>query len=394
MEDYSENNKLTVGLITSEYPHPKVKHAAGIATSIKNLAVTLVKKGVSVIVFVYHQDVDEVVIAEGVEIHLIKSETYTFFGWYLYRKHLNKYINAVVKAKSIDILEVPDWTGITAFMKFKVPLVMRFHGSDAYFCKLDNRKQKFKNYWFEKSALKSATAFIAPTSYAGEETSKIFGLDVNKVKTIHYGLELKNFVNESPDSFNKNTILYIGTIIRKKGVLELAQIFNKVVETNPNAELVLIGSDAPDLKTGSSSTYKLVEDIFSEQAKNQANYLGKVPYTKVQEHIRNAHVCTFPSFAETLGMVTIESMALQKPVVNTSIGWAQELIDDGVNGYLVHPSDINLYAEKISKLLNDKEFDKELCLKIGREARLKIESTFDINKIADINIEYYKSIIG
>ncbi len=389
MEDNSENNKLTVGLITSEYPHPKVKHAAGIATSIKNLAVTLVKKDVKVIAFVYNQDANKIINSEGVEIHLVKSKTYKVFGWYLYRKHLNKYINTVVNKKSIDILEAPDWTGITAFMKFKVPLIIRFHGSDAYFCKLDSRKQKLKNYWFEKSATKHATAYIAPTTYAGEETRKIFNLDASKIKTIHYGLELENFVNESPSSFNKNTILYIGTIIRKKGVLELAQVFNKVVEKNPDAELILIGSDAPDLKTGSKSTYKLVEEIFSEQAKKQVNYLGKVPYDKVIKYIKNVHVCAFPSFAETFGMVTIESMALQKPVVNTSIGWAQELIDDGINGFLVHPSEIDLYSEKILELFDD----VDLSCKIGKAARQKVETTFDIRNIAQINIDYYKSFI-
>ena len=69
---------MTVGLLTSEYPHPKVKHAAGIATSIKNLAITLVKKNVKVFVFVYHQDVNEVFSSEGVEIHLIKTKIISF----------------------------------------------------------------------------------------------------------------------------------------------------------------------------------------------------------------------------------------------------------------------------------------------------------------------------
>ena len=114
-----------------------------------------------------------------------------------------------------------------------------------------------------------------------------------------------------------------------------------------------------------------------------------MPYNETIEYIKNVQVCTFPSFAETLGMVTIESMALQKPVVNTSIGWAQELIDDGKNGFLVHPTEIDKYAEKVNMLLSD----KKLCLKIGKEARLKIESTFNINKIADTNVEYFKSII-
>lgn len=381
---------MKIGFITSEYPHPKVSHAAGIATSIKNLAVALVKKGKDVTVFVYHQKESTIVFDEGVEIHLIKKETFKLFTWYFYRKHVEKYVNKVVNEKDIDILEAADWTGITAFMNFKVPLVIRFHGSDAYFCKLDGRKQKFKNFMFEKLALKKAKAYVAPTTYAGIETQKIFGLNKKKIKTIHYGLQLDNFQNDTPSIYNRDTILYIGTIIRKKGVLELAEIFNKVIKEKPNAKLILIGGDSSDIKTGATSTFKLMEDIFSDQAKKQVNYLGKIPYEEVKEHIKKAHVCTYPSFAETLGMVTIESMAMQKPVVNTSIGWAQELIEDNVNGYLVHPTKVDDYATKIVMLLND----EALCKQIGKAAKLKVEDLFDINKNADINIEYYKSIIA
>jgi glycosyltransferase involved in cell wall biosynthesis len=381
---------MKIGFITSEYPHPKVKHAAGIATSVKNLAVALVKKGVEVTVFVYDQKESGIVHDEGLEIHLIKTERYKFSTWYFYRKHIQKYVNKVVEAKGIDILEAADWTGITAFMKFRVPLVIRFHGSDAYFCKLDGRKQKFKNFMFEKLALKKASAYVAPTTYAGLETQKIFGLKQSKIKTIHYGLQLENFENGSPNVFNRNTILYIGTIIRKKGVLELAEIFNKIIEKNPATQLILIGGDSSDIKTGEASTYKLMIQIFSEEAKKHVNYLGKIPYQEVKEHIKRAHVCAYPSFAETLGMVTIESMAMQKAVVNTSIGWAKELIDDGVNGYLVHPTKIDAYANQIINLLND----EALCSQIGKAARLKVESLFDINKNADINIEYYKSVLG
>ena len=381
---------MKVGFITSEYPHPKVIRAAGIATSIKNLVTALVKKNVNVTVFVYHQNDNGIVDDDGVKIHLIKKETYSLFTWYFYRKHLQEYVNSVVAKEGIHILEAPDWTGISAFMRFKVPLVIRFHGSDAYFCKLENRKQKFKNFLFEKIALKKASAYIAPTTYAGVETAKIFGLDKNKIKTIHYGLQLENFVNETPKVFNRKTLLYIGTIIRKKGVLELAEIFNKIIEQNPEVKLTLIGNDASDIKTGEKSTYQLMNQIFSEKAKACVNYLGKIPYDQVKEHIKRAHVCIYPSFAETLGMVTIESMAMQKPVVNTSIGWAQELIDDGINGYLVHPAEIDQYTTQILKLLND----ETLCSQIGQAAKRKVETLFDIEKNADINIDYYKSIIS
>ncbi|AUP78169.1 glycosyltransferase family 4 protein [Flavivirga eckloniae] len=380
---------MTVGFITPEYPHPRVKLAAGLATSTKNLITQLIKSDIKVIVFVYHQDEDDVIYDNGVEIHLIKSKFYKAFGWYLYRKYLNKYINNIVEKNKIDLLEAPDWTGITAFMTFKKPLVIRFHGSDAYFCKLEKRKQKFKNFFFEKLALKNADAYIAPTRFAGEETQKIFGLNKDKIKTIHYGLNLEGFVNETPQKFEANTLLYIGTIIRKKGVFELAKTFNKVIESVPDAKLILIGSDSGDYKTGSHSTYELMEQIFTPQAKKQASYLGKVPYAQINEYIKSANVCAFPSFAETLGMVTIESMALQKPVVNTNIGWAKELIDDQISGYLVHPDNIDLYAERIVTLFND----IDLCTKIGKHSREKVKADFDIDKQVKKNISYYKSLI-
>jgi len=126
---------MHIGYITSEYPHPKVSHAAGIATSIKNLALALVEKGVKVTVFVYHQKEDAIIEDQGVAIHLISKKSYKVSTWFFYRMQLQKYINTIVKKNNIDLIEAPDWTGITAFMRLKAPLVIRFHGSDAYFCK-------------------------------------------------------------------------------------------------------------------------------------------------------------------------------------------------------------------------------------------------------------------
>jgi glycosyltransferase involved in cell wall biosynthesis len=89
-------------------------------------------------------------------------------------------------------------------------------------------------------------------------------------------------------------------------------------------------------------------------------------------------------------MVTIESMALQKLVVNTNIGWAQELIVDGESGFLVHPHDHCLYADRIISLLDD----IDLCFSMGVKARKRVEAVFDIEKIVQQNILFYQSIIG
>lgn len=380
---------MHIAFLTPEYPHAKVIHAAGIGTSIKNLTTTLVKKNVQVTVFVYGQKSQEIIKENGLTIHLIKNKKYKFLGWYFHRKYIQKYCNKIVEVEKIDLLEAPDWTGITAFMRFKIPLVIRFHGSDTYFCHLENRPQKRKNFWFEKLAVKNALAFIAPTAFAGKISKKLFQINNKEITTIHYGLELEKFYNNQPEVFEKDLILYIGTLIRKKGVLELPEIFSKVRCNFPNAKLVLIGSDSEDIETKSKSTWKLVQEMFGSQDLQLVEYAGKIPYQEIQNYIKKANVCIFPTFAETLGMVTIESMAMQKAVVNSNIGWAKELIIDEESGFLVHPKDHVLYAERICQLLKN-DF---LISKIGQKARQRVEQKFDINKQVVENIQFYKELI-
>ena len=381
---------MHIAFLTPEYPHKRVAHAAGIGTSIRNLVDALVQNKVKVSVFVYGQQEDVVLVEDGMTLHLIKNRKYKFMGWYWHRKYLQNYLNKHIVSEQIDAVEAPDWTGITAFMRLKAPLVIRFHGSDTYFCHIEKRHQKLKNYWFEKLAVRNAHAFIAPTAYAGNVSKKLFGINHKVIQTIHYGLALKRFENPNPELFEKGLLLYIGTVIRKKGVFELPEIFKKVSVQFPEAKLVLIGGDSSDVQTGKSSTWQLLQKEFEANDLKNVTYLGKIPYQDVQNYIKQAQVCIFPSFAETLGMVTIESMALQKPVVNTDIGWAQELIVDGESGFLVHPQDHSLYANRIIALLADAHFS----LTMGKNARKRVEAVFDIDKIVQQNILFYQSITG
>jgi glycosyltransferase involved in cell wall biosynthesis len=377
---------MHIAYLTPEYPHKKISNAGGMGTSIKNLVEALAAIGHQITVFVYGQKEDGVFEEANIKFHLIAQNTYKLGGFYFYRKHLERYIND--NSKGIDVLEAPDWTGITAFMNLKTPLVIRFHGSDTYFCHIENRPQKWKNRFFEKNAVKKASAFIAPTHYAGEVSMRLLDLSMHKLKVIHYGLQLDNFQNNQPEDFTAYSLLNIGTLIRKKGVFQLIEIFNKLVELEPKSTLIFIGGDSGDVQTGASSTWELMKSKMTANAAARISYLGKIPYDEVQAQMKKAHVCVFPSLAETLGMVTIESMALKKAVVNTNIGWAQDLIEHGVDGFMYHPDHTDAFIAAIQQLFED----PELVKKIGQAARVKTEARFDINKIVGQNLEYYKSV--
>src|SRR5436190_696733 len=164
---------LHVAYIVSHYPHKAFGHDGGLGTSVYNLVEKLSKCNVRVSVFVYGQKDEFIIEEENVTIYSLIDSDVNFLKFYFSRKKIEQFINKIITEKNINIIEAPDWTGITAFMSFKVPLVIRFHGSDAYFCHLEKRKQKVKNFWFEKRAINGAQAFIAPTSFAGELSKEL-----------------------------------------------------------------------------------------------------------------------------------------------------------------------------------------------------------------------------
>lgn len=379
---------MHIGFLTPEYPHTNAKgRVAGIGTSIKNLTSNFVLLGHKVSVFIYGQIEDATYIEENINIIHIKITNKKFLNWYWARRKIEKVINNSVNNDKLEILEAPDWTGITSFMNIKCKHVIRLHGSDAYFCKLDKRKQKQKNFYLEKKALLNANSIVSVSKYTADVTKKIFNIKKD-INVIHNGIDLKKFTLPTSVHIEKNTILYYGTLIRKKGVLEIPLILSKLNIYYPDVKIILIGNDSNDVFTG-LSTWAMMQKLCSKDILSKLKYLGPLEYSKMREAILTAKLCIFPSYAEAFPVAWLEAMACKKPVVASNIGWAKEAIEDGKSGLLCSPNDHEEYANCIKKILDDEKYANYLA----QNARERIEVLFDAEHIAKLNIEYYKKII-
>lgn len=381
---------MKIAFLSPEYPHAKTGTSGGIGTSIKNLAVGLLEEGCSVRVLVYGQNEDFTFDDNGICIQKIKNIKVKGLSWYFTRKKIERLINELYLDKQIDLVEAPDWTGITSFIETeKCPIVIRLNGSDTYFCHLDKRPVKWINKFHEKRALLKADGLLSVSQFTADLTTELFGLK-KEFTIIPNGIDTENFNVDSVTSLippsGVGGVLYFGSLIRKKGLLELPFIFNELIKLNPEAKLILIGKDVSDISTGSSSTWRLMRELFTETALKQVSYLGSVPYDQIQNHINEAAVCVFPSFAEALPVSWIEAMAMQKAIVASSIGWATEVIDDGLNGFLVNPRNHEEYAKKINILLTD----VALRHSFGHSARKKVIQKFSVNQVAQQSLVFYK----
>lgn len=383
------NDKIAIAFVTPEFPGIGNKVSGGIGTSIYYAALGLQARGHHCKIVVYGQDKDAVFYQDQLEIHTLKNVRIKGLSMYFTQKKIQHYLQKLIDKKQIQAVEIPDWTGIGAFIRLKkAPLVVRLNGSDTFFCHLEGRKVKLKNRFLEKRTLQNATAHIAVSTFVAQNTNRIFGQ--NKPYTIiPNAINQKALDNSAKTPTNPLQLLYFGTLIRKKGVLDLAHIFNIIVEENPTIELVIIGKDSSDALTNHHSTWQIMQTIFTEKAQKKVRYQGAMSHANTMKAVQEAAVCVFPSYAEAFPLAWLEAMYLQKAIVASNIGWATEMITDTQDGFLVHPTQHRLFANRILHLINRPDINEQ----IGQAAHKTCQQKFSTDTIAAANEQFYKEII-
>lgn len=366
----------TVGFLTPEYPLPSMGYTGGIGTSIKNLADFYENQGLRVFIFVYGQREDRLVEQKGKTFVLIKQLYAGSMGWLVNRFRIQKVVNQWVSKARIDMIEVPDWTGISAFIRFDCLTVLKLHGSDTFFCHMEGRQVKSRNLWFEKTAFKNADHVVAVSDFVGKKTCELFGI-FRSYDVIHNGVYFRSLEpkKENPRAAAK-TVFYFGSLIRKKGVLEIPAIYNIVHQKHPNIRLVLAGNDAFDIHTGSSSTWELMKKDFSAAALPSVEYLGLVKHEQIDQLIQQADVCIFPSYAEAFPVSWLEAMAQGKALVCSDIGWSPEVILSDEVGLTANPADHETYADHVVGLLENDQLRENM----GKSASACVEENFSIER--------------
>jgi glycosyltransferase involved in cell wall biosynthesis len=135
----------------------------------------------------------------------------------------------------------------------------------------------------------------------------------------------------------------IGRLAPQKGQAILVQAAAKLAAEGRDFELTLVG-DGPlrAALEGMSKTLHL---------NGQINITGWMSGAQVRHQLEQSRAMVLPSFAEGLPVVIMESLALGRPVISTHVAGIPELVQDGVNGWLVAPGDVDALADAMRKVL-------------------------------------------
>ncbi|MCB0751737.1 MAG: glycosyltransferase family 4 protein, partial [Ignavibacteriae bacterium] len=136
-----------------------------------------------------------------------------------------------------------------------------------------------------------------------------------------------------------------------------------------------------------SNKNNLLNKVKSENLEKHLTFTGDV--TNVKDYMDKCTIIVHTSIEpEPFGMVIIEAMALEKPVIATNFGGPIEIIDNEIDGYLIPPSEPKILASHILKLVNNPELRKQ----IGTEARKKVIEKFDFRITAKKIENVYEDI--
>ena len=373
---------MHIGFLTLEFPPLP---SGGIGTSLRTLGRALVAQGhrVTVVGWGPRLDTED----EGVRIRFVGDSALPRMGWLLNRWAVRRELVRLAEKERLDLVATHDWCGPSAGLSLPCPVAVHLHGSATYFAHLLGEEVRPSIHLAESVALRRASGVASVSRFTADTTRRLFGLE-RPIQVLPNGVDVQRFRPGSAEEVEPGVVLYFGTLVRKKGVLDLGPIFSEIVRRVPEARLRLVGRDVPDRQTGCPSTWELLARSLSSEARARTEYLGARPYLEVHEHVRRAAVCLFPSYAEALPLSWMEAMACSRPVAAYDIGWAPELIRSGEDGLLAPLGNTRVLAEAVASVLSDPALGRSL----GEAARARIEADFSAEAVAHRTAEWYAGL--
>ena len=225
--------------------------------------------------------------------------------------------------------------------------------------------------WFEKTAMKLAwrdagrilrkVDFITtPTRRAADLLENAAGL--TGVLAISCGIEASKFANATPTSNKTPRILFLGRLDYEKHIHNLLSAVAKL-PSSLNTQVEIVGDGGERAALEAQAKQLGIAD--------QVKFLGHISEEELPKAYERATLFAMPSIAELQSIATMEAMASGRPVVAADAMALPHLVHDGDNGYLFEPNDVDMFADRLLKILTA---DKKELARLSENSLYLIQS--------------------
>ena len=387
---------MKILMLTWEYP-PRV--VGGIARVVHDLSKTLLKDGHDVTVVTYREgDAPYFEDDKGVKVYRVDNymiNPNNFIDWIM-QMNFNMVAKAneiILKEGNFDVIHAHDWlvayAAKTLKNSYNIPIVSTIHATEAgRNSGIHDETQRYINDT-EWMLTYESSEVIVNSNYMKGELQRLFGLPYEKINVVPNGVNLSLFNGIERDyNFrrkyamdNEKIILFMGRLVYEKGIQHLIAAMPKILNGYRDSKLVICG------KGGMID--ELRQQVNAMGISNKVYFAGYMNGKDVQRMYKAADISVFPSTYEPFGIVALEAMLAENPIVVSDIGGLNEIVQHRENGMKSYAGNPNSIADSILELL----YDHKLCADITKKAKNKVRNEYNWSKIAqDTHFTYQKAI--
>lgn len=379
------------------------KKGGGLASYLANISRIMQAHGHEVtVVTLSDQNNDGILWEQGVRVERVLERHQSVLAplrAYLWSRDLRERILAVHRKHPIDLIQYASYLGIGLCRVPRIPSVVRISSDPVYW-----RMLKFYDCTdedLEHAALTERLEFLAeqrighimgPSRACGEIITHRTGRPVEVIESPFY-LSPDEGDPELYESRLQGKKYYLShsSMSCLKGTHTIAEAIPRILENDPEAYLVFAGADHQiQYKNGQSIP---CVDYLRQQAgeyQDRVIYLGTIRRDQLRPIIAGAYACLMPSRMDNMPNTCIEAMALGKIVIGTNGASYEQLITDGMSGYLIDKDRPDQLADKVQCLnsLTPQEY-QEMC----ERARVTAQR-FEPERAYNNLMQYYQSILS
>ncbi|MGC8738691.1 MAG: glycosyltransferase [Candidatus Hydrogenedens sp.] len=262
----------------------------------------------------------------------------------------------------------------------KIPYVVRYH-SDVVRQKIAMKFYAPFFYNFLKKA-----KLIIPTSDIYANNSPFLRSFLDKCRTVPLGIDFHRFLQSNTERVKAIQMKYGTPFVFFCGVHRYYKGIHILLKCSPYIKVpIVIAGDGPERKH--------LEEMAKSTDKKNIYFVGKLTDEDLVQYLHACSIFVFPSIArsEAFGLSIIEAHSAGKPVVATKLGTGVEWANlDGITGINVPPNNEHALAQAIQFLLDNEDIREAM----GKTAKERVQSEFDIKVTAPKEFDLYRSVIG
>ena len=239
--------------------------------------------------------------------------------------------------------------------------------------------------WMEKEGLEACDAIVAVSQEMKRDILKCYPVPASRVTVIHNGVDPQKYhPGDGGDALakfgiRKPFIFFVGRLSRQKGIFDLLDAMEYV----PAGTTLVLATGKPDTPEIEEELRRVLATeehvVWIREMLEDPDLVGLY---------NEAAVFACPSIYEPFGIINLEAMACETPVVASRVGGIKEVVVDGETGLLVPPGDSVRLGRALRRLIED----PKLGARMGRKGRRRVLQHFTWDRIAEKTLRLYRSL--